>query len=310
MERGHRNMFLAFRQDPQAEEWSGVPTMLDAFTNVSTTALVTLFCRAEASRRPEPVLNDPVAESLADQLRPELAARADPLSKMLAENGLPRMLVSSMALRAHHFDAYARAFVARRPGAVVVNMGCGLDSRFQRIDDGQLRFYDVDLPPVMAVKAELLPPTDRYRQIASSVLDYDWLDRLPIDADGPFLFLAEGLFMYLPEADVRALILALQQASPGCELVCEVFNRRWLEGWRGRVMRRRLEERLHFGADAAFRSGLATSDEMETWGANIHCLGDWSYFDDDRMGALRILRHWPGIRKLQWTVHYRLDAAG
>ena len=247
--------------------------MLDRLSAVSSTALITLYCRARASRQRDPVLRDPEAERLAAALAPALAARDDPLSRMLLDGKLPAMLVNSMSLRADYFDSCVRGFLTRWPGGVIVNLGCGLDSRFQRIDDGSIRFYDVDLPPVMAVKSDLLPPTDRYRQIASSVLDFGWMDQPAAEADGPVLFLAEGLFMYLPEDDVRRLVLVLRQTFPGSELVCEVFNRRWLEGRRGRMMRRRLKERLHFDDDAVFQSGLATPNEMESWAPGIRFLG-------------------------------------
>ncbi|MEZ4716111.1 MAG: class I SAM-dependent methyltransferase [Caldilineaceae bacterium] len=118
----------------------------------------------------------------------------------------------------------------RHPDGMLVNLGCGLDTRFQRLDDGVLELTDLDLPTVIALKRALLPEEDRYRMIASSILDFAWMDLIPARGRR-ILFLAEGVFMYLPESDVRNLVLTLQQRFPGCELLCEVFNRKWLEGW-------------------------------------------------------------------------------
>ena len=196
----------------------------------------------------------------------------------------------------------------------IVNLGCGLDTRFFRLDDGRLHLTDLDLPDVIALKRQLIVETDRYRMIASSVLDFSWMDQ--VVEEPPTLFLAEGLFMYLPLEDVKALVLALQARFPGCklvcELVCEVFNSGWLHGWRGKLIKRKLQSNMSMGAGAMFQSGIADSDSMEQWRSGIRFMDDWSFVDADepKLGTLRLMRHWALFRKLQWVVHYRLDAPG
>jgi O-methyltransferase involved in polyketide biosynthesis len=116
--------------------------------------------------------------------------------------------------------------------------------------------------------------------------------------------------MYLPLDDVKALVLALQDRFPGCELVCEVFNDSWLHGWRGRTTRRKLQNNMSMGSGAMFQSGLHDSDTMEQWHSGIQFLDDWSFVDADepKLGVLRLMRHWQMFRKLQWVVHYRLNS--
>jgi O-methyltransferase involved in polyketide biosynthesis len=118
--------------------------------------------------------------------------------------------------------------------------------------------------------------------------------------------------MYLPLDEVKALVLALRDRFPGSELVCEIFNNSWLQGWRGRLMTRKLRNRMSMGQGAIFQSGLDDSDSMEQWGEGIHYLDDWSFVDEDepKLGVMRLLRHWPMFRKLQWVVHYRLNGPG
>jgi O-methyltransferase involved in polyketide biosynthesis len=125
---------------------------------------------------------------------------------------------------------------------------------------------------------------------------------------GPFLFLAEGVFMYLEYEDVRSLVLAIRQQFPGSELVCEVENSFWLGPLTKRILAYKLQKQCNLGAGAVFRSGIRDSREMEAWGDGIRFLDEWSYFDSDekKLGLLRLLRHIGWIRKTQWTVHYRL----
>lgn len=81
-----------------------------------------------------------------------------------------------MALRARHVDQKARDFLEWHPEGVIVNLGCGLDTRFYRLDGGRLHLFDLDLPEVIDLKRQLLAETERYHFVASSVLDFDWMD--------------------------------------------------------------------------------------------------------------------------------------
>lgn len=276
-------------------------------SNVSATAFITLFARAMETQSHNPILNDPQAVALVEQLRPHFARSPRALEQQLATGRIPAMVVVTMALRARRMDAYARDFLARRPGGVIVNLGCGLDTRFHRLDDDAAIVYDLDLPAMINLKRTLLAAGPRYHFVAASVLDFAWMARL--DPSTPHLFIAEGLLMYLPEDQVKALVIALRQRFPGSELVCEVFNRFWLRDPWKRWVDRKMQRQLSFSADASFQSGLDNSREMEQWGQGIHFLDDWSYFDDDepKLGIANLLRHVDFFRRIQWTVHYQLE---
>ena len=45
----------------------------------------------------------------------------------------------------------------RNPQAAVVHLGCGLDTRFERVDNGQVEWFDLDIPDVMALRESLIP---------------------------------------------------------------------------------------------------------------------------------------------------------
>jgi O-methyltransferase involved in polyketide biosynthesis len=124
----------------------------------------------------------------------------------------------------------------------------------------------------------------------------------------PFLFMAEGVFMYLDGDDVRSLVRQIQKTFPGSELVCEVENSFWLEPPPKKMLEYKLQHQVHQGKDAMFRSGIRDSLEMEQWQSGIQFLDEWSYFDSDKKkpGWFRLLRHIEFIRKTRWTFHYRL----
>jgi O-methyltransferase involved in polyketide biosynthesis len=123
------------------------------------------------------------------------------------------------------------------------------------------------------------------------------------------MFIAEGVFMYLDTDDVRGLVLKLQAQFPGSELVCEVFNSKWLtKPWKN-MINLKMQRELHMGQDAAFNFGIRDSREMESWSPGIEFLDDWTYLDEPepKLGWLRMFRHLELFRKTQWTVHYRLN---
>jgi O-methyltransferase involved in polyketide biosynthesis len=105
----------------------------------------------------------------------------------------------------------------------VLHLGCGLDTRFFRVDNGQVEWYDLDMPEVIALRRRFFAETGRYRMIPSSVTDLSWIDAVPSQPE-PVLIIAEGLLMYLTEAQVKALVLSLKERFPGAGLAFDVFS--------------------------------------------------------------------------------------
>ena len=86
-------------------------------------------------------------------------------------------------------------------------------------------WYDLDLPEVIALRRQLIAESDRCRFIACSVFEASWVEAVSVHATRPFLFLAEGVFPYFEEAQVKRLFLTLMQRFPGAELVATPCRR-------------------------------------------------------------------------------------
>jgi len=282
--------------------------MLAGIGDVASTSFITLYCHALETLSDNPILSDPKSVEIMTELNITLSRSENPLDRTLVAGTLDRRLVVHIAIRAKKYDDYARDFLKRSPEGVIVNIGCGLDSRFLRIDNGKVTFYDLDLPEIIGIRKGFFEETERYHLIASSVLDFEWMTVVR-QHSGPFLFMAEGVFMYLEGRGVRSLVLKLQETFPGSELVCEVVNSIWLRPPLKKMLDSKLQRQVHLGKDATFRSGISDGREMEQWHSGIQFLDEWSYFDsgEKKLGLLRLLRHIGLIRKTQWTVHYRLN---
>ncbi|MBM7788253.1 class I SAM-dependent methyltransferase [Tenggerimyces flavus] len=168
--------------------------------DVMWTLLGTLYLRAYESRSPHSILRDHYAAEALERIEydePALARRLRPKTNQFL-----------VALRGKQLDTWTTAFLDRHPDATVLQVGCGLDSRALRLQKPKnVRWYDLDLPDVIAIRRRLFEERDGHWMIAASVTDDDWLRAIPNDR--PTLIIAEGLFPYLQTDDVRKLLQRL-----------------------------------------------------------------------------------------------------
>lgn len=100
-------------------------------------------------------------------------------------------------------DELTGNFIRENPGAAIVDIACGIDTRFYRVDNGKIRWYNLDLPEVIEPRRRLLGSHERVFDIAKSALDESWPEE--IEAQGPVLILAEGFSMYSDRQEVKKL---------------------------------------------------------------------------------------------------------
>jgi O-methyltransferase involved in polyketide biosynthesis len=192
---------------------------------------------------------------------------------------VPYKTVVLLCQRAKKLDAVVQAFLAKHPAGVVLHLGCGLDNRFGRIDNGRVEWYDLDLPPVIDLRKQFYAASERYHLLASSVTDLEWVKAVGA-AGRPVLAVAEGLLMYLDEAAVRRLVLRLREVFPGCGLVGDVFSRLTA---RSAAQHESLKQ-----TGAKLGWGLDDSHEVETWAPGIRLLEEWCFTQDPDLGRLSL----------------------
>jgi len=166
----------------------------------------------------------------------------------------------AVILKGREFDRLAQDFLRRHPESAVVHIGCGLDTRFERVDNRQVEWYDLDLPDVIELRRKLVGGEGaRLHFLACSVFESAWLEMVEAHRSRPFLFLAEGVFMYFQEAQVKSLVLRLHDHFPGAELVFDAFSpfMRWAHNVK--VTRTRVGAYLHWA--------LKHGQDLERWSA-------------------------------------------
>src|SRR5574341_2444323 len=233
-------------------------------SGVSETLLVTLYLRAMESQRPDGLIKDEKAVELVARMRYDF--------DRIRQIHMDEEDKVTIILRNQEFDRYARDFLVRHPGAVIVHIGCGLDSRFERVDNGRVEWYDLDLPDVIELRRKFIGGEGkRYHLLGCSVLEQAWLEAVSVHRPRPFLFMAEGVWMYFEEAQVKSLVLRLRDHFPGAELVFDAYSPFlvWANNLRMSLMK--LSARYHWG--------IWRGQEIEGWGGGIRLLDEWGYFD-------------------------------
>ena len=259
-------------------------------SGVPETLLIPLYVRAMESQRPDAMMKDEKAVALVTQKSFDFTGvRQIPMNEAL--NVMRIMQTREM-------DRYARDFLSRHPDAVVVHIGCGLDSRFDRVAElnSQVEWYDLDLPEVIELRRKLVGDEGgRYHLLGCSVLEPAWLEVVSVHRHRPFLFLAEGIFMYFEGEQVRSLVLTLRDHFPGAELVFDAW--RPYEIWLG-----------NFVLGGLLRWGFWRGQELEGWGDGIRLLDEWGYFDrpEPRLHSFRWMAPIFRLLKPMRIFHFQL----
>ena len=168
----------------------------------------------------------------AQQYFPEIISddKLDLIKKRIPKDidifkGQSEYTLLASAVRSKNIDEYIKKFLNTAPDSIVVNLGCGLETYFYRLDNGLALWYEVDLPEVIELRENLVGKNERDISIAASIFDKNWLDIIR-DATGEksVCFTASGLFYYFKKSDVIELIRNLS-SIPSSQLVFDTVNK-------------------------------------------------------------------------------------
>ncbi len=177
---------------------------------VSETMLWTLYNRATEAQRPDAILCDPAS------IRIYQAMDYDFMRHFGVSGG-------ALAARAAEIDRVLRAWLVRHPNGCVVSLGEGLETQALRVDNGTMRWLSVDLPDAIRLRERFLPPTERFRHVATGALDPAWMAQ--VDPSNGVLIVAQGLLMYLQPEEVRHLFCAIAERFAGAGLIFDTVPR-------------------------------------------------------------------------------------
>lgn len=235
------------------------PAMLGS---VQKTLLLPLWGRAVETRKPHPLLVDSAAVRIIDSIAYDFSTIAAHISFLSQLSWVARSL---------HIDRTIHQFLARCPSATIVNLGCGLDTTFERVDNGRLCWYDLDLPDVIELRSHYIQQGPRRQFIAASILDDVWMNSLAnVDS---VLFVAAGVLYYFSESEVKTVLRKLADRFPGSELVFDACSPRGVKMANKRVIRA-----AGMDEDAQLKWGLTKAADICAWDPRFTVLAEYPKF--------------------------------
>lgn len=258
---------------------------------VQETLLIPLRSKAVETHQANPILRDTKAVELMKAIDYDF----DKFAKGTASQ-------VGCCLRAHKFDQWVGDFLTRHPQGTIVEIGVGLDARFERVASDESQWFELDLPDVIELRSRLFQQTDRRHFIAQSVLTPDWIEEVKKNGTEPIMFLAEGVFMYFEEEQIKSLFAMLADHFPGATLAFDSMS--------PQMVRMQNRHDTISKMSASFRWGVSDIKEVEAW--EPRCSIEESIFFYDLAKPhiqrfpfmMRVMWLWPSMKR-----NYRLHLA-
>lgn len=180
-----------------------------SLNGVQETLLIPLAIKASETRRIKARIHDFKAVEIMEKLNLDTSK----YDKFMSHEGV--------IARTILFDQAAKYYIKKYPQSVCISIGCGFDSRFSRVDNGILMWYDLDFPEVIQAREQFFPAHERVRLIKKSALDISWPDG--IKKDCKTIIIIEGMLMYLKEGEVKQLLKIIRDNFKDVILITELM---------------------------------------------------------------------------------------
>ena len=231
---------------------------------VQETLIIPLYGRKVCSEHFPKLFKDPEAERICSMLDYDFAEKG---KKMESAVGLFGAL--EVAQRQYDLAYEVKEYLKNHPDASVVNLGCGLDDTFRKCDNGKCKGYNIDMPDVIAVRNELLPESDREKNLSYDLNDDSWMDE--IDGSNGAVFFAAGVFYYFKTEDLKVLFQKMAKRFPGAVIVFDSCNQRG-----AKMMTKTWLKEAGISDVGAFFS-LEDKTELESWSDDFASVSAKSY---------------------------------
>lgn len=227
-------------------------------TGVNETMLVPLYARAQESKRKNPNFVDETAVRVVNSLNYDFSKCNQ------------KMNIWGCCARTTIFDRLAKEFIQKYPDCIVINLGCGLDDRFSRVDNGKLNWYNVEFQNVLEIREQFIPPHKKVTNIASSALDFRWVKK--VDKKDDVLVIAEGLLMYFTKYEVINLFHELSLKFKNVTILAELMTNFMIKN---QTMHSTTRE-----TGAVFKFGVENAKEMEEFCKGYKCMGEYNFTNE------------------------------
>ncbi len=221
---------------------------------VEETLLLPLWGRAYETGKKNPRLIDKKAVEIMNKLDYDFSEIAK--TQSLSQHG--------WVGRSMHTDKLLHEFIEKYPEATILNIGCGMDTTFSRVDNGKIMFYELDLPDVIELRKNFYTDSDRHISIASSCLDTEYFKQIKVK--NGLMILAGGVFMYFTEEQMKTFFKQIADYFPESELYFDALTHKGFNVAKKQVLKKG-------GMDMNFEGwSIKSAKEIESWDSRIELI--------------------------------------
>lgn len=254
---------------------------------VPETMLQTLFARAAYSQQKNAKFQDSKAEEIVSRMDYDFSLA-----------GKDAMMSTGVIARTILLDRMVGDFIRKDPNCTVVNIACGMDTRFYRLEQNaevaeymkRITWYNLDLPEAIAVRSRFFEEKGPVFQIAKSAMDQTWTSQVA-QPKGAVLVVIEGLVMYLSEEDVKQILSIIGCRFDHAEIIMEIMNP-WVAG--------HMKEKSIDATSAKFTWGVKSGKDLERLVSGLTWVRDVSLVEGMKviMPVYRLIGCIPVIRNI------------
>ena len=232
--------------------------------SVQKTLLLPLWGRAVETQRKKPLLTDNTAVSIINNIPYDFTQISKNINKIVQAGWVARSIF---------FDKKIKEFINAYPEATIVNIGCGLDTTFERVDNGKIKWIDLDLPDTIELRKQFISESDRRRFISKSVFDQSWYSEIS-KKDG-IMFLIAGVLCYFSKSEVKKLFNDFHTFFPGVEVVFDYFSSLGIK-----VSNKNIIEEGGMDKLAYLKWSINNIREIENWDGNIEVISHMQLYKE------------------------------
>ena len=225
---------------------------------VEKTTLLTLFAKAQHSQQKNPKFFDEKAIEVISKIDYDFTVSDKDIQ--MKYGVISRTIV---------LDEMVSDYIERYPHATIVNIASGMDTRFNRLDNGLIRWYNVDLENSANFRLQYIQDSDRVKTLAYSAMDPKWADEIKIESANT-LFIIEGLSMYLEEKDNADILKIIDDNFKNCTVFIEIMPP---------VSVKNVKEKSVEETNSKFIWGVKDGSELLMLNSNFTWIKDVNLFD-------------------------------
>ena len=262
--------------------------------SVQETLLLPLWGRAMETQKPKPLLSDPKAVSIINNILYDFTVISKNVSKLSQLAWIARSI---------YFDNKIKAFINMYPEAVIVNIGCGLDTTFDRVDNGKIQWIDLDLPDTIELRKRYIAESARRHFIAKSIFDKSWYKS--VEKQNRVMLLIAGVLYYFDETEVKGLFNDFHTFIPGAEIIFDYSSTKGVK-----IANKKVIEKGGMSKSAGLKWGIDDILEIEKWNSHIKVISNMPMFKEHKKNypvLKRIGMNISDVLKIMSLVHIKIS---